>query len=55
MTPLEVSKIIFDPLITLHLIADTRAITLIGVRKLGCDNNVTPMVIQIVCIKQTSH
>ena len=37
-TPIDVSKIIFKPLITLYLIADTGAMTTIGVRKC-CSGN----------------
>ena len=40
MTPIDVSKIIFEPLITRHLIADTGVKTAIGVRKGGCGNAV---------------
>ena len=36
MTPTDVSKIVFNPLITLHLIPDTGVMTAIGVRKFGC-------------------
>ena len=35
MTLIDMSKVIFNPLITLNLIADTGAITAIGVRKFG--------------------
>ena len=34
MTPIDMSKIILDPVITLHLIADTGGMTAIGVSKL---------------------
>ena len=46
---IDKSRIIFKPLVTLHLISGTGAITLIGLRKMGCDIIVPPMVIEILC------
>ena len=42
----EFKKIIFQPLITLHIIAGTGAMTAIGSRKLSCGNAVHPKVKQ---------
>ena len=49
MTSIGVSKIIFNPLISLQLIADTGMMTPIGVRKFGCDNIDHLMLMQILC------
>ena len=48
--PNNVSKIIFNPLLTLHLIADSGVMTAIGVRRPGCSNAVQPKVMQIICL-----
>ena len=45
----DVNKNIFN-LFTLLLIADTGAMLSIGVRKLGCENIVPRMVLQLLCI-----
>ena len=50
MTPQDVSKIIFNPIITLYLIADTKAMTAIGVRQFGFENIVNLKVVQIQSI-----
>ena len=50
MTPIDGSKIIYNPLITRPLIADTGAMTAIGVGKFGCGNSFHPKVTQILCI-----
>ena len=55
MTSLGVSKIIFNPLIILHLIVDTGAMTAIGVRKFGSDNIVQPKEMQILCILEQAN
>ena len=47
MASIDVSKIFFNPLIPLRLIADTGIMTQFGVSKLSSDNNVHPMVFQI--------